>query len=204
MERLTTNKDVSEMNMVELAHNCCYAKDRNARYRDYYTDVDARELTMLLLKKYANIDEKDFADDEDFDNAINDCLQYGTDSIVGLIALFYKNLWAMADLRETLKDYEDLEEKNLLVKLPCKVGDVVYDINHGSVIVLTVIGFRFGRMSNDDENDEFISDEWYAECEWEDGIIYAGIPFSKFGKIVFLTREQAEQALKDMEENGKC
>lgn len=27
MERLTTNKDVSEMGMYELAHNSCYYKD---------------------------------------------------------------------------------------------------------------------------------------------------------------------------------
>lgn len=35
MERLTTNKKVSEMEMVELAHNCCYEdEEHNARYRD--------------------------------------------------------------------------------------------------------------------------------------------------------------------------
>lgn len=31
------------------------------------------------------------------------------DSQIGLLALFYRNLWAMADLRERLKYYEDLE-----------------------------------------------------------------------------------------------
>nr|DAU48352.1 MAG TPA: hypothetical protein [Bacteriophage sp.] len=36
MERLTSNKKVSDMSMIELAHNSCYADDeRNARYRDY-------------------------------------------------------------------------------------------------------------------------------------------------------------------------
>ena len=39
MERLTTNKPVSEMNMVELAHNCCYADENMyARYRDFTED----------------------------------------------------------------------------------------------------------------------------------------------------------------------
>lgn len=34
MERLTSNKDVSEMSMIELAHNSCYTDNkRNARYR---------------------------------------------------------------------------------------------------------------------------------------------------------------------------
>ena len=30
----------------------------------------------------------------------------------GLIATFYQNLWAMAELRERLKYYEDLEEQD--------------------------------------------------------------------------------------------
>ena len=39
MERLTTDKDVSEMGMFELAHNSCYIKDGKARYRDYNLDI---------------------------------------------------------------------------------------------------------------------------------------------------------------------
>lgn len=36
MERLTTNKNVSEMGMFKLALNCCYiTQDGNTRYRDY-------------------------------------------------------------------------------------------------------------------------------------------------------------------------
>lgn len=49
MNRLTTNKEVSEMNMYELAHNSCYEKDGNARYRDYDTDIDARELVHQII-----------------------------------------------------------------------------------------------------------------------------------------------------------
>lgn len=32
------------------------------------------------------------------------------------------------DAMNALADYEDLEEQGLLVRLPCKVGDTVYDI----------------------------------------------------------------------------
>lgn len=108
MDRLTTDKPTKDMNMYELAHNSSYIdKYGNTRYRDYETDVDARVLTRELLKKYAEHDNA-FVDDDDFDNAMMDLLQYGTDTIEGLIALFYRNLWAMAELRETLKQYEDL------------------------------------------------------------------------------------------------
>lgn len=107
MKRLTTNKDVSEMSMIELAHNSCYAKDGKARYRDYNLNIDARELIRKLLKDLADGDDS-FTDDDDFDNWMVDYLHNGMDSIEGLIAIFYQNLWAMADLRERLKEYEDL------------------------------------------------------------------------------------------------
>ncbi len=106
--RLTTDKPTKEMSMYELAHNSCYTdKDGNTRYRDFDTDVDARVLARELLKQYADGDDA-FTDDDNFDDEIMELLQYGTRTIEGLIALFYRNLWAMADLRETLKRYEDL------------------------------------------------------------------------------------------------
>ena len=106
MKRLTSDKPVAEMGMFELAHNSCYIKDGKARYRDYSLDEDARVLTRMLLKDHADGDDA-FTCDEDFDDWMIDYLEYGMDSIEGLIALFYRNLWAMADLREALKDYED-------------------------------------------------------------------------------------------------
>ena len=36
-----------------------------------------------------------------------------------------------------LKDYEDLEEQGLLLKLPCKVGDTVWDNDYGKEWFLT-------------------------------------------------------------------
>lgn len=107
MERLTTNKDTSEMNMVELAHNSCYTKEHEVRYRDFDMDIDSRELAIKLLDEFVNI-TNEFTCDEDFDSYIVDAMQYGIHNILGLIAIFYRNLWAMADLRERLKEYEDL------------------------------------------------------------------------------------------------
>lgn len=50
MKRLTTDKNVSEMSMTELAHNACYVKDGRARYRSYNVDIDAQDLARYLLK----------------------------------------------------------------------------------------------------------------------------------------------------------
>lgn len=170
MERLTTNKDNSEMGMYELAHNSCYYKDGSARYRDFESDIDARELTRRLLKNFADGDDS-FVDDEDFDEEMLDLLQYGTETIEGLIALFYRNLWSMADLREKLKEYEDAEEQGLLLKLPCKDGDSIYSVIEDG---LTIVELKF-------------SLDFYTRRK------------NDFGKTIFLTQEEAEQKLKEME-----
>lgn len=130
MERLTSNKKVSDMSMIELAHNSCYADDeRNARYRDYEMDMDARDFARNLMVTLTK-DEMPISDTE-FDEEILDDLAIDPFSDVrGLIALFYRNLWAMANLRETLKNYEDLEEQDKLVKLPCKDVYFIVDINN--------------------------------------------------------------------------
>lgn len=106
MKRLTSDKPVAEMGVLELAHNSCYAANGEARYRDYELDIDARSLVRKLLKELANGNDA-FSCNEDLDQWMVDYLQDGMDSIEGLIALFYRNLWAMADLRERLKAYED-------------------------------------------------------------------------------------------------
>ena len=116
--RLTENKNVKEMSMVELAHNCCYAENGKARYREYDMDMDARDFARNLMSTLTK--EELPLDDASFDEEILENLQYDCFSdIRGLIALFYRNLWAMADLREKLKVYEDAEEQGLLEIIEC-------------------------------------------------------------------------------------
>ena len=55
--------------------------------------------------------------DEEFEEYMGEMLSLEIDSKIGLLALFYRNLWAMADLREKLKEFEDLEE---LIGIPMK------------------------------------------------------------------------------------
>lgn len=130
MERLTTNKSVADMSMIELAHNSCYADDeRNARYRDYEMEMDARDfarnLMVTLTKDELPVNDAEF-DEEVLDNLTIDPFS----DVRGLIALFYRNLWAMADLREKLKYYEDAEEQGLLLRLPISEDTPVYSIEY--------------------------------------------------------------------------
>uniref|UniRef100_A0AAU8AYX2 DUF551 domain-containing protein n=1 Tax=Dulem virus 35 TaxID=3145753 RepID=A0AAU8AYX2_9CAUD len=113
MNRLTVNKDVSEMSMTELAHNSCFAKDKKAMYRDYNTIIDAREFARNLIKRDGLINAEDeiFHNDDAFDDLMNECLAINPINKIGLIALFYRGLWAQTDLYEALKHYEDLEDQ---------------------------------------------------------------------------------------------
>lgn len=192
MERLTTNKNVSEMNMIELAHNSCYAEGGRARYRDYDLDIDAREMTRKLLENLADGDDS-FIDDEDFDQWMVYYLQDYMNNIEGLLALLYRNLWAMADLRERLKYYEDLEEQGLLLKLPCKVGDRVYVIlphdSHFTVAQINKIEIKptiYGKM------------QCFIEPVERRGCLYRYFE-GDFGKTVFFTSAAAEEALRRTE-----
>lgn len=53
------------------------------------------------------ITDKELVDDDIFDEVMIEHLAFGEEDLEGLIAIFYRLIWAMADLRETLKDYED-------------------------------------------------------------------------------------------------
>jgi len=188
MERLTVNKNVSEMNMVELAHNSCFAKDRNATYRDFECEIDARDFIRKIGKTFGIFEDgcDEMTDNEAFDEVMTDYLQYGYDEKEGLLALLYRNLWAQANLYERLKYYEDLEEKGLLPKLPCKVGDTVYSLD------------RFcGGYAGD------CPSRPCEECTDYQLEIYEGKfalkDIDDFGKTVFLTQAEAEEALKGME-----
>ena len=159
------------MGMYELAHNSCYCKDGVARYRDFETDIDARDLARELAWTLADIELS--RDNECFDEEMLENLQYDiTKEPIGLIALFYRNLWAMADLREKLKEYEDLEEQGLLLRLPCKVGDTVYHVVQGRIVEVSNVDLFFLLLS---------------------------VAENRFNNSVFLTQAEAEQKLKEME-----
>lgn len=89
---------------------------------------------------------------------------------------------------DKLAEYENLEEQGRLVKLPCKVGDIVYGISMGKIITLTVNEISIFYLKGEkiinvkcQNNDEFRN---YVERE--------------FGKTVFLTKSEVEEKLKEL------
>lgn len=108
------------MSALELAHNCCYTDgNHNARYRDYDTDMDVRALVLILIEDMCD-EDLTYMSNEEFDEYLAEMLAIEMDSPMGIIALLYRNMWAMADLRERLKYYEDLEEQGRLLELSVK------------------------------------------------------------------------------------
>lgn len=108
----------------------------------------------------------------------------------------WENCETISDVIDKLAEYEDLEEQGRLIKLPCKVGDVVYV-----------------KMAS-------YCKTHYAEAEVKDFVHFIScgfcivvtskyfdkqnIPFSEIGKTVFFTRSEAEAKLKELRgvENG--
>lgn len=178
MKRLTMD-NVEEMGMFGLAHNCCYIdENRNTRYRDFEVDIDARELAKGLMRELTE-DAVSFESDEDFDDWMG--CYIGEDGICtqrGLIATFYQNLWAMAELREKLKYYESLEEQGKLLVLPCRVGDTVYEILEETV-----------------PNRYFYISEWKVQDVSVKAVKYADEWASYDYENLYFTREEAEAAL---------
>ena len=99
---------------------------------------------------------------------------------------------------DKLADYEDLEEKGLLLKLPCKVGTVAYLIDHNSV--------RMNRKLFKCTIDEFSLDRYndcYAVLNGAESFYmmrrFRAINIKQFGETIFLTKEEAEKALERLE-----
>ena len=100
-------------------------------------------------------------------------------------------------LAEKLKCYEDLEEGGKLIELPCKIGDTVYYINTHNRLslfkntvyeakVARFVTTRYGTSIVIQIRNEYGCTELYSE--------------DNYNKTVFLTKEEAEAALKGAEE----
>lgn len=88
---------------------------------------------------------------------------------------------------DKLAHYEDLEEQGLLLRLPCKVGTkklyMIAEDNEIYYLVadeVTIKRFPMGTIVFE-----------YDSCEFD---------YEDFGKTVFLTKEEAEKKLREMEE----
>ena len=97
-----------------------------------------------------------------------------------------------------LKSYKDAEEQGLLVRLPCKVGDMVWDNDFGYLEPYEIKAFSYGYCDSYVEPGIGIEDEIIFYYENYTRSITGAFPMSEIGKTVFLTREEAEKKLEEM------
>lgn len=98
----------------------------------------------------------------------------------------------LANCEQRLKYYEDLEEQGKLLKLPCAVGDIIYEVSYENREFLikehTVKEFVYRKY-------RFPRIEIY--CENENGFLVCN-SIGKLDEFLFLTRQEAEAALKKL------
>ena len=96
------------------------------------------------------------------------------------------NCEIMTSICEKLGKYEDLEEQDRLIKLPCKIGTKVYDIT----------------WWDDIEEKVVVKGKAYYRTVRKHKITKVPFTYSDiddFGKTIFLTKSEAEQKLNEME-----
>lgn len=116
-----------------------------------------------------------------------------SDGSVGISQFRYYNYDDFQEMAEKLADYEDLEEQGLLFKSPYKIGDIFYLCTYRIIIRLKISCIEFRH-----DNTAF-----YRTYVADTGEL--GIPFgiNDIGKTAFLTREEAEEKLKELNINER-
>lgn len=129
---------------------------------------------------------------------------FGKDIFRKMARDLYGRLKAYEDIAELcggfdrLRELAEADKDGRVVVLPCKVGDTVYmierifDIDNGicdEICARKVIGHGGNNLNK----------LWLVGSG---GICNAYIFVSEFGKTVFLTREEAERAIQEMEGKG--
>lgn len=88
-------------------------------------------------------------------------------------------LTKLAIMQKELKEYKDLEEQGLLVRLPCSIGTTVWDICGMDIRENVLSGIECGK-----DGKQFL---WANHDEW----------LGELNVVVFLTREEAENKLEE-------
>lgn len=100
---------------------------------------------------------------------------------------------------EKLAEYEDLEEQGRLLRLPCKLGDTIYAIIPSfSEMRYIIVDYEVVYYTCNSSGEQYLS---CVRRNNEERYSY-GISVKDIGNTVFLTREEAEDKLKELEENN--
>ena len=109
----------------------------------------------------------------------------------------------LSEACKKLAEYEQLEEQDLLVRLPCKVGDDIYVIPSQSIYGINIVnGFeKLNRVYHQHIGSiTFFDSHWYATSREEYGIYNEKVLNDiAYGITWFTDYEEAEKKLEEMQ-----
>lgn len=131
-----------------------------------------------------------------------DCIYIAGYKIDGFDSLenFCEYLQKYREVEEELKKYKDLEEQGLLLKLPCKVGDTIY-------VIPSKVNYDLNVLNRYTENNRVYEQKVHSIQMWSNERYLLttcdgqwSVLSESYKKTWFLTKEEAEKALAEMEE----
>jgi hypothetical protein len=226
MHRLTTDNPTDN---IEASLNLFYVRDGDAFIRGGGDAPDYADISVTdFIRKTARALCPDMLlpeSAEEISFAMAEYLFDGYEEPSGLIALLYTAAWSYAELRERLKAYEDTglspekvswmkevveaafdndtsrierahnlhvaDKEGRVVVLPCKVGDTVYFVNAKQILEFAVVGYAV-----DETGISWVYSEHVDKTGHTNERTFSP---DRISKTTFLTREEAEKALAEME-----
>lgn len=98
------------------------------------------------------------------------------------VSLYEQWIDCAHDVEKLLKELTELKKQGRLLKLPCKVGDLFYEVNYADS---NIIGHKVSGFGTDKDNDILVYDELEDVYAPED---------------IFFTPKEAWDKLEEMEE----
>ena len=118
---------------------------------------------------------------------------FDTDDVVQALAAYEDTGLGPQEITPRLRELAQADREGRIVVLPCKVGDTVYVITkvfNGNKIERAIGSRKIDRIGGNALNPVWVVSTQPYELDF--------FP-SEFGRTVFLTREEAEKALTEME-----
>lgn len=121
--------------------------------------------------------------------------EFGNADIIGVdsedlqLNLDFKQMNKVTDALNKLANYEDLEQQGLILRLPVPIGNTVYNTTwwDDKCEIVTVNGKKYSRSVRKRKVTKST---------------FGLLDIKEWGKTVFLTQSEAEQKLKEMNDNG--
>lgn len=184
MKRLTKSGVVSQKDINELLEP---SDENQFGMNDAY----------YKLKSYEDLEEKLFETYGECEGLLETAIDYLCKYSIDLgMGKSKKSILLTDEDCDKWHEYKDLEEQGLLLKLPCKVGDKVYDVVLCDDGIHRIKEMHVGNISP--YGSVYNGKLWHVFLA--DDYTYAYRTFSDFGKTCFLSTEEAEKALAEMEE----